>query len=391
MGRAKMKALAPGVYKREYASGKASVQLQFYYLGYRCRENMKHCDPNKKSDVKYAINTLASIHREIERETFRYTDYFPRSKRAEKLGQGFSRRTVKEIGKSWLADMKISSPHSTYGFYKRGMNHFVYRSIGDMRVRDVTVEDIRKMFRRANITLKTARNYSIPLKAVFVRAIEDGDIDRNPMDRIILKSLIPDDQKHSDYIVDPFNPEEIDLLLATCELHRPQWVNYWTLAFFTGLRTSELYGLQWGDWDGNNLQIKRARVEGKIKRPKNEASERTVLLCPRARKALVAQRSLTAFNVDIFHNPTTKKPLTRYEPSQRCLDYCCKKAGLRRRIQYQTRHTYASNMLSMGADPQLMIKQMGHKNSLTLFRHYARWVAGKATLASLRKISYGKL
>ncbi|MGH9168431.1 MAG: site-specific integrase, partial [Acidimicrobiia bacterium] len=48
----------------------------------------------------------------------------------------------------------------------------------------------------------------------------------------------------------------------------------------------------------------------------------------------------------------------------------------RYRYPYQTRHTYASLMLSAGEDPTYIAAQMGHRDWAMIRRVYARWMPG---------------
>lgn len=367
--------IAEGLYGRYYPSGKRALQVQFFYRGARNRETLKGLDPEVKAHVKIALNRAGAIQDALARETFNYAEYFPESKRAQFFGFG-GQRTVKQIGDSWLADMKSSLPHSTYRSYEGPMKRFVYPAIGKMRVRDVTPEHIREAYRGADIVLKTARNYSIPLAGLFQRALDDGDITANPMDRITLKRLIPDAKHKSDYEPDPLSQAELELFFAACREHRPKWLPYFTVAFYTGLRTSELYGLEWPDWRDDELDIVRAIVERKEKRPKTKGSVRTLQLPAAAKDALRAQRLQTAFRPRIFWNPGTQTELVDYNHSQASFDYVCKKAAIRRRNQYQTRHTYASNMLMGGENPLFVARQLGHKDLHMLLRVYAKWIKG---------------
>ncbi|HEX7647118.1 MAG TPA: tyrosine-type recombinase/integrase, partial [Noviherbaspirillum sp.] len=54
-----------------------------------------------------------------------------------------------------------------------------------------------------------------------------------------------------------------------------------------------------------------------------------------------------------------------------------KKAGVRYRNPYQTRHTYASTLLSANENPWWVAKQMGHVDVEMVFRHYGRWIPSK--------------
>ncbi|WP_423813558.1 hypothetical protein [Pseudomonas viridiflava] len=51
-----------------------------------------------------------------------------------------------------------------------------------------------------------------------------------------------------------------------------------------------------------------------------------------------------------------------------------KKAGIRYRRPYQTRHIYASMMLSAGEHPMWVAKQMGRSDWTMIARVYGRWM-----------------
>jgi integrase len=390
MGLERLVKIADGLYARYYPSGRRALQVQFFYRGARNRETLKGLDPENRTHIRMARHRVGAIQDAIRRDTFDYREFFPESPRARFFGLPRS-RTVKEIGTSWLADMKLSKPHSTYRSYEGPMERFVFPAIGAMKAVDVTPEHIRDLFRNADITLKTARNYSIPLVGLFRRAMGDGDIRSNPMDRVVVKELIPLRKHTSEYEPDPLSEKEIAAFLAACRKHRPKWVNYFTFAFYTGLRTSELYGLQWSDWRDDRLDVVRAVVERQAKGPKTRSSQRTIYVCPAAAVAIEAQRTQTAFREHVFWNPNTQGPLVDYEVSQRAFDYVGKKAGLRRRNQYQTRHTYASNLFLAGENPLFIARQLGHKDLQMLLRTYAKWIQDEDPTATYTpRGSYGQ-
>src|SRR5437879_13791199 len=54
-----------------------------------------------------------------------------------------------------------------------------------------------------------------------------------------------------------------------------------------------------------------------------------------------------------------------------------KKAELRRRTMYQTRHTFASNALAAGEAPSWVAAQLGHTTPEMLFTVYARFIPNR--------------
>lgn len=57
-----------------------------------------------------------------------------------------------------------------------------------------------------------------------------------------------------------------------------------------------------------------------------------------------------------------------------CLVSNAKRAGLKARNPYQTRHTYATLLLAAGESPEWIANQMGHTTATMLFRVYSRYV-----------------
>jgi len=55
---------------------------------------------------------------------------------------------------------------------------------------------------------------------------------------------------------------------------------------FTGLSRSELWGLQWKDYDGGTIAVSRKIVNGMVGAPKTEAREASVYVMPLLRKLL---------------------------------------------------------------------------------------------------------
>ncbi|EKD73099.1 MAG: hypothetical protein ACD_45C00462G0002 [uncultured bacterium] len=64
-----------------------------------------------------------------------------------------------------------------------------------------------------------------------------------------------------------------------------------------------------------------------------------------------------------------------------------KKAGVRYRNPYQTRHTYASMLLSAGENPLWVAKQMGHQNTEMIIKHYGRWIPDKSTVTGYKLVN----
>ncbi len=145
----------------------------------------------------------------------------------------------------------------------------------------------------------------------------------------------------------------------------------------TGLRTSEMIGLSWGDVDfvAGTIRIRRAVVMGKLKAPKTDAGIRTVHLTPQALTALKAQKPLTfVAGGRVFHNPGTGEPWASDRAVRVRFKTLLQRAGVRYRYPYQMRHTFASIALIAVENVMWVLKQMGHRDWFITARIYSRWI-----------------
>ena len=178
---------------------------------------------------------------------------------------------------------------------------------------------------------------------------------------------------------DPFTTEEQTAILEALSDEERPLIEF---AFWTGLRTSELAALEWQDinWDRKQFRVERALTQaarGKAETPKTASGIRVVDLLPRAIHALKQQWEISSEHPmgRVFLNPRTGEPWTGDQAIRKTLwAHALKRAGVRYRRQYQTRHTYASMMVSAGEPLAWVSKQMGHSDVLITARTYAQWI-----------------
>jgi integrase len=109
---------------------------------------------------------------------------------------------------------------------------------------------------------------------------------------------------------------------------------------------------------------------------KTEAGRREVTLLPAALRALNAQKPYTFLKgVEVFQSPLTGE---RWKGDRRIREGMwtsgLKRAKVRYRNPYQTRHTYASMMLMGGESVMWVAAQMGHTNWALTAARYSRWI-----------------
>ena len=375
-----------GVELRHWKSGKVTLRISFYYRGTQCRETLK-LDPTS-NNMKYASRLRAEIMNAIERETFSYVDYFPQSKLARKFGHVRTDLTIGEMLKEFLEQAESTLEHSTYIGYKKICEARLLPYFGSIAIQDLKPAFIREWIKDLNVTSKTVSNLLIPLRAIIDQALNDEHIKSNPLDKIVISKLLNKQTSKSDFKVDPFDRNEVNTILEAA--HHPQIKNLFQFAFFTGLRTSELIALEWSDIDLINdvIHVTRAVVKKQVKGTKTSAGTRAVMLLPPAIAALSAQKQFT-FNIGkrVFHNPRTNQPWeTDHQIRRTAWIHTIKKAGVRYRNPYQTRHTYASMMLSGGENIMWVASQMGHVDTEMVMRTYGKWIPDNSLKVGYRPV-----
>jgi integrase len=352
-----------------------SILIDFYYRGVRCKERLKL--PPTIANTKFAMNLKAQIQVEIARGTFDYGKYFPNSKKARMLSR--TPGTAVSIGAAltqWLAGMKSQIEHTTYRDYELAIDRVWIPAFGSLRLPELTRAALKEWVSEQTCGLKRIRNLLLPMRGMYAQALEDDLIASSPFVGWVPKKVEPPKEEDD---VDPFTQEEVTKILAACD---GQIRNLFQFAFWTGLRTSELIALRWDDVDlhGAMLSVRRAKVRGQIKAPKTKAGRRTVQLLQPALDALLDQRQHTQLRgEEVFMNPRTGEPWEHDGPIRKTAwQPTLRKAEVRYRYPYQTRHTFASTLLSAGENPVWVASMMGHKDWAMIIKVYGRWIPSVA-------------
>jgi len=276
---------------------------------------------------------------------------------------------------------------STLDGYKSSMNSFWLPAIGALALATVKHTDIATAIAAKaedGATGKTTNNLLIPLRAMLAAAVADGKITVSPVVNV-------HNRKHQKAPPDPFTRDEMDAIVRHLARAPEVIVNYFLFAFTTGMRTSELIALRWGDIDWNRriAQVSRAQVRHREKGTKTH-QVRDVDLSDLALAALVAQKAHTFMrgpDVAIFCDPKGERWLSERRLREDFFHPALKACGIRRRPAYNTRHTYATVALMAGVNPAYIARQLGHANTAMLFKHYAKWIEGADSGLEARKLN----
>lgn len=345
------------------------------YRGMECRETLKL--QHTKANIRYAERLRGEILNAIELGTFAYVKYFPDSKQLKRLGvaRTSDQVTVGELILEQLRDSKKALSPNTAIAYQSSYDAHLKKQWGATLLRDLTPAALREWIGTLKCKARTIRQILIPLRSALEQAVNDDLIESNPLDRVKLNKLLEKEARKVEFVTDPFSADEIAAILNACE---GQERNVWQFAFATGMRPSEYIALQWEsiDWVHYRVKVERARVVGVVKdSTKTEAGLRLIDMRKGAYDALLAQKEHTALAGGlVFHDPAYGEGWYGSNRLRTRWGAILRRAGVRYRNPYQTRHTFASTLLSTGSNLMYVAKQMGHADTTMIIRTYGKWI-----------------
>jgi integrase len=352
--------------------------FDFRYRGQRCREQTALDDT--PANRKKARQVLARIEAEITLGTFDYARYFPNSPTAAEIAANDRRGATaagtplfKDFAESWFEEMKVQWRATHITTVRTTLDKYLKATFGEKEVGRITKADIlefrstlAKVTNRKGKSLSATRINHImtPLRMILNEAANRYDFS-SPYHGI--KSL-----KVPRTDVQPFTLDEVKSILETV---RAGFRNYFTVRFFTGMRTSEIDGLQWEfvDFQRRQILVRQALVHGEMVYTKNDGSFRTIDMSQLVYDALTEQHKATKDHPFVFCT-RSGTPLSHNNVTQRVWYPLLRHLGLRKRRPYQTRHTAATLWLAAGESPEWIARQMGHTTTEMLFRVYSRYV-----------------
>jgi integrase len=346
---------------------RGACQLSFVYLGERYRPVLKGLIFARAKDRKAAAEMLAAVQREIRLGTFYFPKHFPDHPAAVRFRKGHQIK-VSEALADWLREAKTRVEPTTFHGYAKNTRYHLVPALGEFRLSELHTSDVEDWLARLDVCGKTKNDILIPLRAVFKKALRDDRIERDPVAKIPLF-------RHRAREPDPLTGAEMEAVLSACA---GQVRNIIEFAFLTGLRTSELIAVRWSDVDlgAGKVHVHMTRTShGEKSHGKTATSLRSVDLHPRARAVLARQRAFTEGKTFVFENPRSGQPWRHDGPYRKTAwTPALRKAGVRYRPAYQTRHTFASTLLSSGIEPMYVATQMGHRDWGMIRKVYGRWL-----------------
>lgn len=371
--------------------------IDFRFRGIRCREQTAL--PDNASNQKKVQKVLDHIEADIAAGTFDYRRYFPMSKNAVKfdaeeqapsainpiaatvvhtIGAPVVRADVplfRDFAETWFTEKEVEWRKSHRISTRADLDRVLIPHFGDKVVSQITKADILTF--RASLAKVTARGKATPLSARRINKI------MGPLRQILSEAADRFDFRTPFFNlkqlrarktdIKPFKLDELKLIINTV---RPDFKNYYTVRFFTGMRTSEVDGLKWKyvDFEHRMILIRETVVAGEDEYTKNDGSQREIAMSQVVYDALKEQEKATRKVSEYVFCNTLGKPLDHKNVTNRVWYPLLRHLNIEKRRPYHCRHTAATLWLAAGENPEWIAKQMGHSTTEMLFRVYSRFV-----------------
>jgi len=362
-------------------SNNGHLFFDFRYLGQRCREYTAL--PDTPANRRKMEKVAKRLSEDISLGTFKYGEFFPGSKNAEKFSAGMAKPKAVAVDtpffsdyvETWFEQMKIGWRRSHIATIRSTLDKHLIPYFGEKEVGRIDKVDV-KQFRsclakvkgrngNTSLSAKTINRIIQILGQILSEAADDFDFN-NPVTKI--KRL-----KQQRVDIQPFTFEEVRRILDHV---REDFRPYFTVRFFTGMRTGELHGLKWKyvDFDRRQILVRETWIRGECEYTKTDGSQREIDISEPVFDALLQQKEATGKLSEFVFCNREGEPLDTDNVTNRVWYPLLRHLGLEKRRPYQTRHTAGTLWLAAGENPEWVAKQLGHADTTMLFRVYSRYV-----------------
>lgn len=368
---------------------KGTLFLDFRYAGQRLREYTTLSDtPANRKRLQKALDRIEA---DIALGSFDYQKTFGKplpvkeseaaaadeAEVPEAPGKTSAADTplFKEFAQQWFDEAQVSWRRS-YSITQRGaLDKYLIPYFGEKMVGQITKADVlafraslaKVTARKSSNTLSNRRINSVmkPLRQILTEAADRFEFTS------AFRNIKPLKMRRSDVM--PFSLEEVQKILTTA---RADYRNYFTVRFFTGMRTGEVHGLKWKyiDFERRLIMVRESIVLNEEDELKTDGSMRDIQMNEMVVQAMKAQYQATGKLSEYVFCTRSGKPIDNQNFLNRVWSPLLRHLGLEHRRAYQMRHTAATLWLAAGEAPEWIARQLGHTSTEMLFRVYSRYV-----------------
>tara|TARA_R110001599_G_scaffold62921_1_gene175185 strand:+ start:794 stop:2014 length:1221 start_codon:yes stop_codon:yes gene_type:complete len=360
--------------------------IDFRYDGQRFREQTL-LDDNAKNR-KQLEQLLQRMEAKMLLSEFNYAEFFPNSSNLQKLKADQPINTAEpqntsnsdtplfnDFATQWFEESKIQWRASHVRNVSSILDSSLKPAFGKKSVGEISKADIMafraKLSKRKGrgptgvVSSKTINSHMTILRMVLGEAAERFEFETP------YKNIKP--LKLQKTHIEPFSLQEVQRIIDNV---RPDYRNYYTVRFFTGMRTGEVDGLKWKnvDFAKREILVRETLINGETEYTKTDGSQREIPMFGQVYDALKTQYAATGQKSAYVFSNQMGQPLDHNNVTKRVWYPLLKALGLTKRRPYQTRHTAATLFLASGENPEWVARMLGHSSTEMLFKVYSRYV-----------------
>jgi integrase len=336
------------------------VHIDFYMDGKRIRRSTGR--PATTANLKYVEK---NIHAEIDRiDSSKSVEIEAKNKEISLEEYGYKSLAAN------AADRRELTNREYLGIFKKR----IIPAFGKMGLSSIVQTDVKvwqSRLKAEGLSGKRIHNIRMVFQGIMNDAVADGLISKSPFDR--LKAVSQKAQSE----IRPFTLDEVQYIL----MHAEGWFKrFLAVAFFTGMRTGELMALRWEDISlkTNEISIRLSMRNGRLSDPKTVNSIREIEMLGPVIEALNEQFYETGLSGGTIFVNRSKVGFKDAGAIRKNYWYSLlKKLNLPQRDLYNTRHTFATIMISKGEDILWVSSMLGHSDSSVTLKHYAKHIKGE--------------
>ncbi|MCW8884748.1 MAG: site-specific integrase [Motiliproteus sp.] len=363
--------------------------FDFRYQGMRCREQTAL--PDTPQNRKKVESMLAVMDAKMLLNQFEYGEFFPNSPNLSKIASKLTNQskhrlnscktevdktpTFSAFSETWYSEMQVQWRTSHGRNVRAILDSSLKPAFGNTRLDQITKADLmahRTLLagrpgrgKSGLMSPKTINSHMGILRMILTEAADRFDF-VSPYRNIKPLKL----QKNH---IEPFSLDEVNLILDKV---REDYRDYYTVRFYTGMRTGEVDGLKWEyvDFESRQILVRETLVAGKTEYTKTNGSQREIPMLGPVFEALEAQHQRTGkISKYVFCN-RQGEPLDHCNVTKRVWYPLLRHLRFKKRRPYQTRHTAATLLLASGENPEWVARVLGHTSTEMLFRVYSRYI-----------------
>jgi integrase len=276
------------------------------------------------------------------------------------------------VEKFYLPFVEAKKKASTLRFYRDTIEGNVTPVIGQLRLRDVQTVHIQRLLDAKDLSQGSLLRIKSAASAIFSHAKRLGFISgTNPVQGTRAE------ERRSDFEGHAYSLADLQFFLEKPD--EPARTVVGTAAF-SGLRESELRGLQWPDYNGAELFVRRAVWRTAVDQTKTQESKSVVPVISPLKKMLDAHRKRNGNSGWIFAGEKKGFALNLDNLARRSI---IPAVGER---WHGWRRGLATILFDLGVDPEIASKILRHADSAVTRRHYIMLESRKQGRKAMRKL-----